>query len=206
MNNMGRGSHPVHSRGGRARVAAGLLLACTAGAAAQTVTFVRSDFGSVSGARAIVSADFNRDGAPDLAQANNGRNTVVILLNDRGGGFVRGVEVAVGAGPFAIATADLNRDGIADLAVANADGNSISVLGGNGDGSFTRSISPPPEIPAGWPLATSTTTAKWISLQRLGHRRRAGADRRWRGPLHQGRHVLECGAEPPGAGHCGLQP
>ena len=138
MNNSGRGSHPVHTRGGRARLAAGLLLACTAGAAAQTVTFVRSDYGSVSGARAMVSADFNRDGAPDLAQANNGRNTVMILLNDHGGGFVRGVEVAVGAGPFAMATADLNRDGIPDLAVANADGNSISVLRGNGDGSFTR--------------------------------------------------------------------
>ncbi|HXI29917.1 MAG TPA: VCBS repeat-containing protein [Vicinamibacterales bacterium] len=115
------------------------MFAFAAGAAAQPVTLVRNDYLSVSGARAIVSADFNRDGAPDLAQANNGRNTVTILLNNHDGGFIRGLDVAVGAGPFAMATADFNRDAIPDLAVANADGNSISVLLGNGDGSFSRS-------------------------------------------------------------------
>src|SRR5688572_11278384 len=133
----GRGMFPS-TRRGRAGCAAGCLLAFAAGAAAQPVTFIRSDHGSALGARAIVSSDFNRDGAPDIAQANNGRNTVTILLNDHDGGFVRGVEAAVGGGPFALATGDFNRDAVIDLAVANADGHSISVLLGRGDGSFTR--------------------------------------------------------------------
>ena len=71
----GRGPFSSSLRG-RTGCATGFLLAFAAGAVAQPVTFIRSDYGSASGARAIVSADFNRDGAPDLAQANNGRNTV----------------------------------------------------------------------------------------------------------------------------------
>lgn len=112
----------------RAGCATGFLLAFATCAAAQPATFIRSDYGSASGARAIVSADFNRDGAPDLAQANNGRNTVTVLLNNHEGGFVRGFETPVGLGPFAMATGDFNGDAIPDLAVANADGHSISVL------------------------------------------------------------------------------
>ena len=90
-----------------------------------------------SRARAIAAADFDRNGWPDIAQANTGRNTVTILLNTNGV-FARGADVAVGLGPFDITTGDYNRDGIADLAVANADGHSISVLLGRGTGMFTR--------------------------------------------------------------------
>jgi hypothetical protein len=98
------------------------VLALTADATAQTLTFARADVASVAGARAIVSGDFNRDGRPDLAHANIGRNTVTILLNRGADGVRRAVDVSVGAGPFDIAAGDFNRDGIADLAVANADG------------------------------------------------------------------------------------
>ena len=118
--------------------AASLLLAFQADALAQDVTFARDDYASFAGARAIVSADFNRDGLPDVALANSGRNSVTVLLNHRDAGLARAADVAVGAGPFAMTTGDFNRDGIPDLAVANADGNSISVLLGRGDASFTR--------------------------------------------------------------------
>ena len=107
-------------------------------AAAQVLTFARDDYASNLGARAIVSADFNRDGWLDVAHANLDRNSVTILLNQRGSGLVRAFEVAVGAGPFGLAAGDFNRDGIPDLAVANADGNSISILLGRGNGSFAR--------------------------------------------------------------------
>ena len=49
--------------------AASLLLAFQADALAQDVTFARDDYASFAGARAIVSADFNRDGLPDVALA-----------------------------------------------------------------------------------------------------------------------------------------
>ena len=113
-----------------------LLQAATA--STQDITFTRDDFGSDAGARAIVAGDFDRNGWPDLALANAGRNTVTILLNDGGGEMRRAFDVAVGAGPFAVTSGDFSRDGILDLAVANADANSISVLTGRGDGTFTR--------------------------------------------------------------------
>jgi hypothetical protein len=96
-------------------------------AAAQAPAFLRLDYASDAGARGIVSADFDRNGWPDIAQANTGRNSVSILLN--GEAVLRhAFELPVGAGPFDLATADFNRDGIADLAVANADGHSVSIL------------------------------------------------------------------------------
>jgi len=117
---------------------------------AQVLTFVHDDAASDSGARAVVSADFNRDGWPDVAHANIGRNSVTILLNHHGAGLVRAFEVPVGLGPFDLTTGDFNRDGIADLAVANADGDSISILLGRGDGTFTRAdIAAPLQNPRG---------------------------------------------------------
>ena len=117
------------------------LLACLvfpASGGAQVLTFARDDYASTVGARAIVSADFNRDGWRDVAHANIDRKSVTIQLNHGGSGLVRAAEVPVGAGPFDLTTGDFNRDGIPDLAVANADGNSISILFGGGDGSFIR--------------------------------------------------------------------
>jgi hypothetical protein len=118
-----------------------LLVACvtfSASAAAQVLTFAKDDYASSAGARAIVSADFNRDGWLDVAHANVDRNSVTILLNHGGSSLVRAFEVPAGAGPFDLTTGDFNRDGIPDLAVANADANSISILFGSGDGSFIR--------------------------------------------------------------------
>jgi hypothetical protein len=116
-----------------------LLIALLAvDATGQTLTFARDDYPSNPGGRGITTADFDRNGSTDIAQANLGRNAVTIVLNHMGAGFDRATEVPVAAGPFDITTSDFNRDGIPDLAVACADGNAISVLLGNGRGSFTR--------------------------------------------------------------------
>jgi hypothetical protein len=130
-----------------------LLIACVATAevaTAQALTFARDEYASDSGARAIVSADFNRDGWPDVAEASLTTNSVTILINHGGSGLVRAFEVPVGLGPFDLTTGDFNRDGIPDLAVANADSHSISILLGRGDGSFTRhDIAAPLQNPRG---------------------------------------------------------
>jgi FG-GAP-like repeat/Bacterial Ig domain len=151
-----RSSHSISPRrvGRMASPAAIIcLIACflqSMPAYAQPLAFARAEAASDTGARAVVSADFNRDGWADVAHANVGRNSVTILLNQHGAGLVRAVEVAVGLGPFDLATGDFNRDGIPDLAVANADGNSISILLGRGDGSFTRTdIAAPSQNPRG---------------------------------------------------------
>jgi hypothetical protein len=129
-------------------VMGGVVLATTAGA--QALTFTRDDYASDAGARAIRSADFDRDGWLDVAHANIGRNSVTILLNHGGSSLVRTFEVPVGAGPFDLATGDFNRDAVPDLAVANADSHTISILLGRGDGSFTRAdIAVPSQNPRG---------------------------------------------------------
>jgi hypothetical protein len=106
---------------------------------AQPLTFARDDYASVTGARGIVAGDFDRNGWPDVAQANTGRNTVAILLN-HSGALTKTFEVAVGTGPFDLAAADFNRDGVLDLVVANADADSLSILIGTGTGTFSRTV------------------------------------------------------------------
>ena len=58
-------------------------------ASSQSLTFVRDDVASFAGGRAVTTADFNRDGWPDVAHANTGRNTVTVLLNRQGAGLDR---------------------------------------------------------------------------------------------------------------------
>jgi predicted outer membrane repeat protein len=98
---------------------------------------------------AIVAADLNHDGRPDLVVANFSSNNVSVLINNSpdddhefedpdGVLFQPAVNYAVGAGPDGLAVADLNGDGKPDLAVANYNGNNVSVLLGNGNGTFQR--------------------------------------------------------------------
>ncbi len=84
---------------------------------------------------ALVVADFNSDGFPDLAVANQD-GTVTVLLGSASGNFSYAPNVRVGSGAIDIAAADLNDDGIADMVTANLSDNTISVLLGKGDGTF----------------------------------------------------------------------
>ena len=79
----------MHRHGSIRTVTAFLIASVTlsTSAAAQVLT-LRDDYASNLGARAIVSADFNRDGWLDVAHANLDRNSVTILLNQRGSGLV----------------------------------------------------------------------------------------------------------------------
>src|SRR5580765_6690340 len=124
------------------RLAAAVLCAIVgvAGASAQPISLSRTDYPNDAGTRGIVVADFDGDGAVDLATANNTSQTVTIFLNRRatGGGFVRAHAYRVSAGPFGIAAGDFNGDGRVDLAVAAADADQIELLMGLGDGAFTR--------------------------------------------------------------------
>jgi hypothetical protein len=96
---------------------------------AQTLDFSSASYPAATGARDAVVLDVNRDGWPDLATANTGRNTVAILQNRADGtGFLPPREIAVGAGPFDIDAGDLKRDGIPDLIVTTPDGRAIEVL------------------------------------------------------------------------------
>jgi uncharacterized protein (TIGR03437 family) len=80
--------------------------------------------------RHLVAADFNRDGALDLAEGNS----AVVLLGRGDGTFQAPISYSV---PGPLAAGDLNGDGKPDLAVRRSAG-AVSILLGNGDGTFQQ--------------------------------------------------------------------
>jgi FG-GAP-like repeat/Bacterial Ig-like domain (group 3) len=92
---------------------------------------------------AIVTGDFDRDGALDIASIDYFAASVYISLGNGDGTFKFPVPYSVGSGPYSIASADFNNDTFVDLAVVNDDTSTVSVLLGNGDGTFqTQRIFP----------------------------------------------------------------
>jgi uncharacterized protein (TIGR03437 family) len=86
----------------------------------------------------VTAGNFNGDTTPDLAVANEGDNTVTVLLGNGAGGFAQaaynpftpapGSPYSVGTSPVSLAAADFNGDGTTDLAVANEGSNTVTVL------------------------------------------------------------------------------
>jgi hypothetical protein len=87
----------------------------------------------------VAVADFNGDGAADLAVANAGG--VSVLLGNGDGTFQAAVNYTAGSGSAAVAAGDFIGNGKADLAVVNAVDGTVSVLLGNGDGTFQPAVS-----------------------------------------------------------------
>ena len=115
------------------------LLASPAQAAA-TVSFGPSANVTVGdGPASVAVGDFNGDGNPDLAVANQLADTVSLLLGSAGGGFTRQTpDLPVGGFPASVAAGDFNGDQDPDLAVANGFSGTVSVLLGGNGASFAR--------------------------------------------------------------------
>jgi hypothetical protein len=97
-------------------------------------------FPAGNGAASVAVGDFNGDGKPDLAVANQGDvygngQGVSVLLGKGDGTFQTAVNYAAGGRPSCVAVGDFNGDGKQDLAVANVEG-TVRVLLGKGDGTF----------------------------------------------------------------------
>jgi VCBS repeat-containing protein len=124
---------------------AALLLTPPARAQAP-VSFTGPSYFAVGSFPASVAVgDFNQDGHPDLAVANEFSNSVSVLLGSTGGSFTAAPSVPTGGFPASVAVGDFNRDGDPDLAVANASDGTVSVLLGGSGGTFTAAAS----VPAG---------------------------------------------------------
>jgi hypothetical protein len=113
-----------------------------------------------TGPYGIAAGDFNGDGKPDLAVANQYSGNVSILLGSGGGGFSAASDspITLGGGPSAIASADLNDDGRPDLVTTNYGGNNVDVLLGDGNGIFYT------PIPPAFSPVTVTSTAAFATV------------------------------------------
>ncbi len=104
-----------------------------------------SDFASGgSTARGVLTADFNRDGKPDLAVVNEDNNTVGILLGNGDGTFAAvstyGTGSTVSSWNQFLAAGDFNGDGNPDLVVTNSSQGTVAVLLGDGQGHFSAPV------------------------------------------------------------------
>jgi VCBS repeat-containing protein len=115
-----------------------LLMAPLAQAASSSVSFTGpTNFPVGSFPASVAVGDFNGDGDPDLAVANEFSNDVSVLLGGSSGGFGSATSYPTGDFADSVAVGDFNRDGHPDLAVANGNANTVSVLLGSSNGSFT---------------------------------------------------------------------
>ena len=122
------------------------LLLVTPAPAQAPVSFTGPSYFAVGSFPASVAVgEFNQDGHPDRAVANEFSDNVSVLLGGSGGSFGGPTNYATGAFADSVAVGDFNRDGDPDLAVANAGSGTVSVLRGDSGGSFTAALS----VPAG---------------------------------------------------------
>src|SRR4029453_3290703 len=97
----------------------------------------RTNFGAGSTPSSVAVGDFNSDGKPDLALANQVPVGAVSVLPGNGSGsFGTRTSFLVGSNPSSVAVGAFNSAGNPYLAVPNLDSDNVSVLLGSGTGSF----------------------------------------------------------------------
>lgn len=86
------------------------------------------DYPAGAGPMSIAVADFNIDGLPDLAVADQTDNAVSLLPGTGSGQFGVNLELNAGNSPVGIVSADFNGDRRPDAAVANNGSDNLSVV------------------------------------------------------------------------------
>jgi hypothetical protein len=121
---------------------------------------------------ALVAADLNGDGKPDLISTSDNGEAINVWLNNGTGGFVLGGQISAGNGNV-LAVGDVLGNGIPDIVAAGYGGpdnwsekDPLSLLLGNGKGSFTRAWSYN-VLPTPAPI-TSLALADFYGNGRLG--------------------------------------
>ena len=83
---------------------------------------------------AVVIADINGDGKPEIVSANTSDSTLSVFQNNStsgsisSGSFAAGVDFKLNSEPESIALGDFNGDGRSDIAAANRNSNTVSIF------------------------------------------------------------------------------
>ena len=119
------------------------LLVYAHGALAQAYFFNKLELATGKSPQALAVGDFNGDGMPDFAVANNTSSTISVFLGQPNATFKALTPFSTGAStaPTAIATADFNGDKKLDLAVVLNGANTVAIFTGKGDGTFNAAVS-----------------------------------------------------------------
>ncbi len=104
--------------------------------AAGAVSFFRGDVAVGTHPTSVAVGNFN-GGAPDLAVANEGSNSVSILLGNGSGQFTTAAPVSVGTSPSSVVVGRFNADSFDDLAIASVGDDNIAIKLGDGAGGFS---------------------------------------------------------------------
>jgi hypothetical protein len=116
---------------------AAALFACVVfPASAGAVSFFRADAAVGTHPTSVAVGNFN-GGAPDLAVANEGSNSVSIRLGNGFGQFTAAAPVAAGSLPSSIVEGNFNGDAFTDLAIASVGNDNIAIKLGDGTGGFS---------------------------------------------------------------------
>ncbi|MDA0168169.1 VCBS repeat-containing protein [Solirubrobacter taibaiensis] len=91
----------------------------------------------------VVTADFNRDGRPDIVGVNGSTTTITTILRRPAGGFTVEGPSEVLLGPNYGTVADFNRDGSPDVAVSSYTSGGLSILLRNPAGGFVKALGSP---------------------------------------------------------------
>jgi hypothetical protein len=132
-----------------------VLLGDGAGGFSSPAGYAIVDQGDIGIPSALVVADFNGDGIPDIAAGTSDGSTIQVFLGNGDGTFQNGLVTtyaSIGGGPQSpgwMGAADFNGDGHVDLFLIANPG---QLLLGNGDGTFQAPIqvaNPKPALGAG---------------------------------------------------------
>ncbi|HEX6125137.1 MAG TPA: FG-GAP-like repeat-containing protein [Pyrinomonadaceae bacterium] len=92
---------------------------------------------------ALVTADLNRDGIPDLVAAIPDLDFVSVFLGNNDGTFQAERNIPAGDSPAGVAIGDVNRDGDLDLVITSIFDQMINIRHGDGAGNFVSDTSHP---------------------------------------------------------------
>ena len=91
--------------------------------------------------QSIATADFNKDGFPDIVTPSSTMNNVSVFLGIGDGTFPVSVPTyAVGSGPTIVRSAEFSADTWPDIVTLDTTGNTVSVLLNNQDGTFAAAV------------------------------------------------------------------